>query len=147
MYIIKNGKDEKELRASAAAYRKLKMTLGCSNLKVAFFTAFQNVDLDFLINVIECFGKMEHSEAEAFVDEAFDNGNVTRMFEEVANFMNGMGFFGDLNLGKNVPAIDYFKNPFNKLDMDETVASAMKAALDESVTDIVREQVQQDQKK
>ena len=147
MFVINNGKDTIELRASAGAYRKMKLLLGCKNLKVAYFNAFQNVDLDFLIVSIECFGKTEYADAEAFVDEAFENGKIHSMFEEVANFMNGMGFFGDLGLEENVPVIDYFKNPFNKVDMDETVATAMKAALDESVTGIVKDQVAQDQKK
>ena len=104
------------------------------------------VDVDFLLHMIECFGKMEYEDAEAFVDEAFETGNIHPMFVEVANFLNGMGFFGDLNLGENETVIDFFKNPVNRVDMNETVAKAMRTALDESVTKITKERVEKENK-
>ena len=143
MYLIKNGKDEKELRASAAAYRKLKFLIGCKNLKAAYFEAFQNIDIDFLISAIECFAKCERSDAEAFVDEAFEEGKINDMFVEIADFMNGMGFFGDLGLSENESLTDYFKNPLNRVDMNETMAQAMNTALNESVSGIVKDQVKE----
>ena len=146
MFMIDNGNRKVELKASAGAYRKLKFLLGVSNLKAAYFEAYQAVDVDFLLHVIECFGKMEYEDAEAFVDEAFETGNIHPMFVEVANFLNGMGFFGDLNLGENETVIDYFKNPLNRVDMNETMATAMKTALDESVTGVVKEQIEKERK-
>ena len=146
MIMIDNGNSKIELRASAGAYRKLKFLLGVSNLKAAFFDAYQSVDVDFLLHVVECFGNMEYTDAEAFVDEAFEAGKIQPMFTEVANFLNGMGFFGDLNLGENETVIDYFKNPLNRVDMNETMATAMKAALDESVTGVVKEQIEKERK-
>lgn len=147
MFMIDNGNRKIELKASAGAYRKLKFLLGVSNLKAAYFEAFQSVDVDFLLHVVECFGKMEHADAEAFVDEAFETGKINEMFTEVAQFLNGMGFFGDLNLAENESVIDYFKNPLNRVDMNETMARAMRTALDESVTGIVKEQVEKENKK
>ena len=146
MFMIDNGNRKVELKASAGAYRKLKFLLGVSNLKAAYFEAYQAVDVDFLLHVIECFGKMEYEDAEAFVDEAFETGNIHPMFVEVANFLNCMGFFGDLNLGENETVIDYFKNPLNRVDMNETMATAMKTALDESVTGVVKEQIEKERK-
>lgn len=146
MFMLDNGKRKIELKASAGAYRQLKFLLGCSSLKVAYFEALQSVDVDFLLHAIECFGKMEYADAEAFVDEAFETQKIMPMFEEMANFLNGMGFFGDLNLGENETVIDYFKNPINRVDMNETVAKAMRTALDESVTGIVKERVEKENK-
>ena len=147
MFMIDNGNRKIELKASAGAYRKLKFLLGVSNLKAAYFEAFQSVDVDFLLHVVECFGKMEYTDAESFVDEAFETGKINEMFTEVAQFLNGMGFFGDLNLAENESVIDYFKNPLNRVDMNETMARAMRTALDESVTGIVKEQVEKENKK
>lgn len=147
MFMIDNGNRKIELKASAGAYRKLKFLLGVSNLKAAYFEAFQSVDVDFLLHVVECFGKMEYTDAEAFVDEAFETGKINEMFTEVAQFLNGMGFFGDLNLAENESVIDYFKNPLNRVDMNETMAKAMRTALDESVTGIVKEQVEKENRK
>lgn len=146
MFIIKNGKDEMELRASAGAYRKLKFLIGCNNLKAAYFKALEEVDIDFLIYAIECFGKCERAAAEEFVDAAFEDGNVKSMFAEVAEFLNSMGFFGDLGLSENESVIDYFKNPLNRVDTQETMARAMNDALNESVAGIVKEQVRKDNK-
>lgn len=146
MFMLDNGKRKIELKASAGAYRQLKFLIGCSSLKVAYFEALQSVDVDFLLHAIECFGKMEYADAEAFVDEAFETQKIMPMFEEMANFLNGMGFFGDLNLGENETVIDYFKNPINRVDMNETVAKAMRTALDESVTGIVKERVEKENK-
>lgn len=144
MFIIKNGKDEMELRASAGAYRKLKFLIGCNNLKAAYFKALEEVDIDFLISAIECFGKCERAAAEEFVDVAFEEGNVKSMFAEVAEFLNSMGFFGDLGLSENESAINYFKNPLNRVDVNETMAQAMSSALNESVAGIVKERVKKD---
>lgn len=146
MFMLDNGNRKIELKASAGAYRKLKFLIGSGNLKAAYFDALQSVDVDFLLNAIECFGKMEYADAEAFVDEAFESHKIMPMFEDMANFLNGMGFFGDLNLGENETVIDFFKNPVNRVDMNETVAKAMRTALDESVTKITKERVEKENK-
>lgn len=146
MFMLDNGNRKIELKASAGAYRKLKFLIGSGNLKAAYFDALQSVDVDFLLHAIECFGKVEYADAEAFVDEAFESHKIMPMFEEMANFLNGMGFFGDLNLGENETVIDFFKNPVNRVDMNETVAKAMRTALDESVTKITKERVEKENK-
>ena len=144
MFMLNNGNRDIELKASASAYRKLKFLVGCNNLKAAFFAAYENVDVDFLISVVECFGKVERKDAEEFVDEAFESGRLQAMFSETAGFINGMGFFGDLGLGENVPVIEYFKNPVNRVDMDETLANAMHSAMNESVTEMVKDQIKKE---
>ena len=146
MFMLDNGNRKIELKASAGAYRQLKFLLGSGNLKAAYFDALQSVDVDFLLHAIECFGKVEYADAEAFVDEAFESHKIMPMFEDMANFLNGMGFFGDLNLGENETVIDFFKNPVNRVDMNETVAKAMRTALDESVTKITKERVEKESK-
>ena len=146
MFMLDNGNRKIELKASAGAYRKLKFLIGSGNLKAAYFDALQSVDVDFLLHAIECFGKVEYADAEAFVDEAFESHKIMPMFDEMANFLNGMGFFGDLNLGENETVIDFFKNPVNRVDMNETVAKAMRTALDESVTKITKERVEKESK-
>lgn len=146
MFMLDNGNRKIELKASAGAYRKLKFLIGSGNLKAAYFDALQSVDVDFLLHAIECFGKVEYADAEAFVDEAFESHKIMPMFEDMANFLNGMGFFGDLNLGENETVIDFFKNPVNRVDMNETVAKAMRTALDESVTKITKERVEKENK-
>ena len=144
MFMIDNGNRKIELKASAGAYRKLKFLIGCNNLKAAYFKALEEVDIDFLISAIECFGKCERAAAEEFVDAAFEEGNVNTMFSEVAEFLNSMGFFGDLGLSENESVIDYFKNPLNRVDTQETMARAMSDALNESVAGIVKERVKKD---
>lgn len=146
MFMLNNGNRDIELKASAAAYRKLKLVLGCNNLKVAFFAAYENVDIEFLIYTIECFGKIDHKAAEEFIDESFETGKLVPMFADIAEFINGMGFFGDLGLEGNAPAIEYFKNPLNRVDMDEAMANAMHTAMNESVTEMVKDQIQKEQK-
>lgn len=144
MYMLNNGNRIIELKASASAYRKLKMVMGCNNLKAAFFAAYENIDIDFLILCIECFGKLTHEAAEEFVDEAFESGALTGMFNEIAEFINGMGFFGDLGLEENVPVVEYFKNPLNRVDMNEAMANAMHSAMNESVTEMVKDQIKKE---
>lgn len=146
MFMLNNGNRDIELKASAAAYRKLKLVLGCNNLKAAFFAAFENVDIEFLIYAIECFGKVDHKAAEEFVDEAFEARKLQPMFANMADFINGMGFFGDLGLEENVPAVEYFKNPLNRVDMNEAMANAMHTAMNESVTEMVKDQIQKENK-
>lgn len=144
MFMLNNGNRDIELKASAGGYRKLKFLCGCNNLKVHFFSAFENVDVDFLVYTIECFGKIEHNEAEAFVDEALENGNLHKMFADIAEFINGMGFFGDLNLNENVSAIEFFKNPVNRVDVDEALANAMHSAVNEQMTEMVKSQIKEE---
>ena len=147
MFMLNNGTRDIELKASASAYRKLKFLAGCNNLKAAFFAAYENVEVDFLISVVECFGKVEHKDAEEFVDEAFESGSIQKMFSDAAEFINGMGFFGDLDLSENVPVIEYFKNPVNRVDMDETLANAMHSAMNDSVTELVKKQIAEENEK
>lgn len=146
MFMLNNGNRDIELKASAGAYRKLKFLCGCNNLKAHFFAAFENVDVDFLTYVIECFGKVEHNEAEAFVDEAIERGSLQKMFADIADFINGMGFFGDLSLDENVSAIEYFKNPVNRVDVDEALANAMHSAVNEQMTEMVKKQINEEKK-
>lgn len=144
MFMLNNGNRDIELKASASAYRKLKFLVGCNNLKAAFFAAYENVDVDFLVSAIECFGKIDHKVAEEFVDEAFESGRLQQMFSDTAEFINEMGFFGDLGLEKNDPAIAFFKNPLNRVDMNEAMAAAMHSAVNESMSEIVKKQIEKE---
>lgn len=148
MTIIKNGNTEITLKASAGAYRKLKLMQGCLNLKAAFFAAYENIDPDFLIACIEAFGvDVTRDKAEAFVDGLFESGKLLEVFSEVANFLNGMGFFGVLPLKEGESVIDYFGNPLNKVDTSKAIASAMDNALNTEVSRSVRERIAEDKRK
>lgn len=148
MTIIKNGNTEITLKASAGAYRKLKLMQGCLNLKAAFFAAYENVDTDFLIACIEAFGvDVTRDKAEAFVDGLFESGKLLVIFSEVANFLNGMGFFGVLPLKEGESVTDYFGNPLNKVDTSKAIASAMDNALNTEVSRSVRERIAEDKRK
>lgn len=147
MTIINNGTTEITLKACSASYRALKLRLGCNNLKAAFFEAYENIDLDFLIYCIESFGGVSHAEAEAFVDGVIEVGNIQPCFAEVAGFINGMGFFGALPLKEGESVIDYFKNPVNKVDTNKAIATAVDDTLNSEVNRLVRERIAEDNRR
>lgn len=147
MTIINNGTTEITLKACSASYRALKLRLGCNNLKAAFFEAYENVDIDFLIYCIEAFGGVKRDEAEAFVDGLLEKNMVQPIFSEVAEFINGMGFFGVLPLREGESVIDYFKNPVNKVDTSKTIASTMSETLNSEVSRVVRERIAEENRR
>lgn len=142
MYIIKLEKETVELNAKARFYREFKLMLGCQNLKSAFFTAYENVDVDFLAKWIVAFNKdRNYLEDHAYdvIDEylEIDGNTLDKLYSDCAEFLNGMGFFGKLELSEGECAIDYFADKTNKLNMDEKIATA----LDRGVTQIVDQMV------
>lgn len=147
MTIITNGTTEITLKACAASYRALKLRLGCNNLKMAFFDAYENIDIDFLIYCIEAFGGVDRANAEAFVDGLLDEGKVQEAFAEMAEFINGMGFFGVLALREGENVIDYFRNPVNKVDTNKTIASTMSETLNSEVSRVVRERIAEENRR
>lgn len=147
MTIINNGTTEITLKACAASYRALKLRLECDNLKMAFFDAYENIDIDFLIYCIEAFGGVDRASAEAFVDGLLDEGKVQEAFAEMAEFINGMGFFGVLALREGENVIDYFRNPVNKVDTNKTIASTMSETLNSEVSRVVRERIAEENRR
>lgn len=147
MTIINNGTTEITLKACSASYRALKLRLGCNNLKAAFFDAYENVDLDFLIYCIESFGSVDRAKAEEFVDGLLESNRIQPVFAEVAEFINGMGFFGVLPLKEGENVIDYFKNPVNKVDTSKTIAATMSETLNSEVSRVVRERIAEENRR
>lgn len=145
MYELNTGNNTIELKARAASYRRLKLIIGADNLKTAFMNAYSNMDIEFLGKVIEIFcadeAKLrELGGADGVIDECIDNGvSFEKVYADVAAFLNGMGFFGDLNLAKKETAIDWFKNPMNGINLDEKLAKALNNGLDEVVKTMVQE--------
>lgn len=138
------------LTARARYYREFKMALGVQNLKNAFFTAYENIDVDFLAAWIKYFADdrdLELGEAYDILDEMVEDGRkLYDIYEDAADFLNGMGFFGKLEVGDK-RTIAYFEDKMNKIDIDSKVASAIDTAVSEYTTQAVTEQMKKDESK
>lgn len=151
MYIIKLEKETVELKAKARFYREFKLRLGCANLKSAFFEAYENVDVDFLAKWIVAFN-VDRTFTEEHAYDVLDtylesDGNtLDKLFAECAEFLNGMGFFGKLELSEGESAIDYFADKSNKVNLDEKVAAALDNGLSNIVNEMVAERINKETK-
>ncbi len=138
------------LTARARYYREFKMALGVQNLKNAFFTAYENIDVDFLAAWIKYFADdrdLELGEAYDILDEMVEDGRkLYDIYADAADFLNGMGFFGKLEVGGK-RTIVYFEDKMNKIDIDSKVASAIDTAVSEYTTQAVTEQMKKDESK
>lgn len=138
------------LTARARYYREFKMALGVQNLKNAFFTAYENIDVDFLAAWIKYFADdrdLELGEAYDILDEMVEDGRkLYDIYADAADFLNGMGFFGKLEVGGK-RTIAYFEDKMNKIDIDSKVASAIDTAVSEYTTQAVTEQMKKDESK
>lgn len=138
------------LTARARYYREFKMALGVQNLKNAFFAAYENIDVDFLAAWIKYFADdrdLELGEAYDILDEMVEDGRkLYDIYADAADFLNGMGFFGKLEVGGK-RAIAYFEDKMNKIDIDSKVASAIDTAVSEYTTQAVTEQMKKDESK
>lgn len=138
------------LTARARYYREFKMALGVQNLKNAFFAAYENIDVDFLAAWIKYFADdrdLELGEAYDILDEMVEDGRkLYDIYADAADFLNGMGFFGKLEVGGK-RTIAYFEDKMNKIDIDSKVASAIDTAVSEYTTQAVTEQMKKDESK
>lgn len=145
MYIIKTANHSVELIAKARYYREFKNSLGCNNLKQAFFSAFEDLDVDFLVEMIIAFAKdrtLNEKDALDILDECLEEGKeLYDLYAEASEFLNGMGFFGKLELSEGESVISYFEDRTNKLNMDEKIATALDQAMDEVVNQMVAERL------
>lgn len=138
------------LTARARYYREFKMALGVQNLKNAFFAAYENIDVDFLAAWIKYFADdrdLELGEAYDILDEMVEDGRkLYDIYADAADFLNGMGFFGKLEVGGK-RTIAYFEDKMIKIDIDSKVASAIDTAVSEYTTQAVTEQMKKDESK
>lgn len=138
------------LTARARYYREFKMALGVQNLKNAFFAAYENIDVDFLAAWIKYFADdrdLELGEAYDILDEMVEDGRkLYDIYADAADFLNGMGFFGKLEVGGK-RTIAYFEDKMNKIDIDSKLASAIDTAVSEYTTQAVTEQMKKDESK
>ena len=150
MYQISLKNKTITLTARARYYREFKMALGVQNLKNAFFTAYENIDVDFLAAWIKYFADdrdLELGEAYDILDEMVEDGRkLYDIYADAADFLNGMGFFGKLEVGGK-RTIAYFEDKMNKIDIDSKVASAIDTAVSEYTTQAVTEQMKKDESK
>lgn len=143
MFQFKTDKTTVTLKAKARYYREFKLFIGASNLKVAFFKAFDDMDVDFLAAWIKCFNEDRNLTLDGaydIIDERMESEDeaLYKMYSECADFLNGMGFFGKrLEVPENEPTIAYFEDKMNRISMDEKMANA----IDNGMTDIVNRMV------
>lgn len=142
MYAIQLKDKSIELKAKARYYREFKMALGCSNLRARFFDAFEEVDVDFLVKWIMSFASdrsITEDKAYDILDEylEIDGNSIESLYSDCAEFLNGMGFFGKLELPDGGSTIDYFRDKTNKVSLDDKLATA----LDTGVTDVINRMV------
>lgn len=144
MFCIKNSVREIELRPSSKCYCDLKQRIGAKNLKLAFLKAYDEMDLNFFVDVIMAFSKEKNKDAIfSFLDTCFEEGTtMDDVYTTLVSFAFGMGFFGrvDLNAdGKEKMDIqEYMREPMNTLDMTESLVSVM----DESMKDMAKAAIQ-----
>lgn len=146
MYSIKTASHEVELKAKSRFYLEFKLALGCPNLKQAFFVAFENVDVEFLAKWIKAFAvdrKLTLDDAYDIIDEYIEDGEHTlyELFSDCADFINGMGFFGKLELSDGESVIAFFENRTNMIDMNGKISSAIDSGIDELVSRELAEQL------
>lgn len=146
MYSIKTANHEVELKAKSRFYLEFKLSLGCQNLKQEFFVAFENVDVEFLAKWIKAFAvdrKLTLDDAYDIIDEYIEDGEHTLydLFSDCADFINGMGFFGKLELSDGESVIAFFENRANMIDMNGKISSAIDSGIDELVSRELAEQL------
>lgn len=136
-----------EMVAKSRFYRQFKFLLGCQNLKAAFFTAYENVDVDFLAKWIVSFSKdRELSEEAAFdvIDEYIDTGKtLDDLYSDCAEFLNGAGFFGKLPLSEYNSVIEFFGDKMNQFDFNSNVAEALTDGIKEYTQQKVQQRMSQ----
>jgi hypothetical protein len=151
MLILKTSNRTIELKAKARFYREFKAALGCANLKQAFFSAYENVDVDFLVKFLYSFAvdrPISEDVALDFLDDYLaENHTINELYAECAEFLNGMGFFGKLDLSEGESAIAYFDDKTNKLNMDDKLVNALDNGISDVVNRMVRDRLAEEAKK
>lgn len=132
---------EFELKATSKAYCDLKQKIGAPNLKVAFLTAYEELNLDFFAEVVMAFANPKPKNKEAVYkefDRLFDEGTYMEdIYSTLVDFAFGMGFFGRVDLGEQTIQ-DYMREPLNKMDFNAAMVTALNQMAAEQAKRVVR---------
>ena len=133
---------EFELKATSKAYCDLKQKIGAPNLKIAFLTAYEELNLDFFAEVVMAFANPKPKNKDAVFHE-FDKlmGEgflMDDIYTTLVDFAFGMGFFGRVDLKDGKTIQDFMREPMNKLDMSTTMTEAIAQAAADVARSVVR---------
>lgn len=132
---------EFELKATSKAYCDLKQKIGAPNLKIAFLTAYEELNLDFFAEVVMAFANPKPKNKEAVYkefDRLFDEGTYMEdIYSTLVDFAFGMGFFGRVDLGEQTIQ-DYMREPLNKMDFNAAMVTALNQMAAEQAKRVVR---------
>ena len=132
---------EFELKATSKAYCDLKQKIGAPNLKIAFLTAYEELNLDFFAEVVMAFANPKPKNKEAVYkefDRLFDEGTYMEdIYSTLVDFAFGMGFFGRVDLGEQAIQ-DYMREPLNKMDFNAAMVTALNQMAAEQAKRVVR---------
>lgn len=132
---------EFELKATSKAYCDLKQKIGAPNLKIAFLTAYEELNLDFFAEVVMAFANPKPKNKEAVYkefDRLFDEGTYMEdIYSTLVDFAFGMGFFGRVDLGEQTIQ-DYMREPLNKMDFNAAMVTALNQMAAEQAKKVVR---------
>lgn len=133
---------EFELKATSKAYCDLKQKIGAPNLKIAFLTAYEELNLDFFAEVVMAFANPKPKNKEVVYkefDRLFDEGTYMEdIYSTLVDFAFGMGFFGRVDLKDGKTIQDFMREPMNKLDMSTTMTEAIAQAAADVARSVVR---------
>ena len=132
---------EFELKATSKAYCDLKQKIGAPNLKIAFLTAYEELNLDFFAEVVMAFANPKPKNKDAVFHE-FDKlmGEgflMDDIYTTLVDFVFGMGFFGRVDLGEQTIQ-DYMREPLNKMDFNAAMVTALNQMAAEQAKRVVR---------
>lgn len=132
---------EFELKATSKAYCDLKQKIGAPNLKIAFLTAYEELNLDFFAEVVMAFANPKPKNKEVVYkefDRLFDEGTYMEdIYSTLVDFAFGMGFFGRVDLGEQTIQ-DYMREPLNKMDFNAAMVTALNQMAAEQAKRVVR---------
>ena len=132
---------EFELKATSKAYCDLKQKIGAPNLKIAFLTAYEELNLDFFAEVVMAFANPKPKNKDAVYkefDRLFDEGTYMEdIYSTLVDFAFGMGFFGRVDLGEQTIQ-DYMREPLNKMDFNAAMVTALNQMAAEQAKRVVR---------
>lgn len=132
---------EFELKATSKAYCDLKQKIGAPNLKVAFLTAYEELNLDFFAEVVMAFANPKPKNKDAVFhqfDKLMEEGFLMDdIYTTLVDFAFGMGFFGHIDLeGQTIQA--YMREPLNKMDFNAAMVTALNQMAAEQAKRVVR---------
>ena len=132
---------EFELKATSKAYCDLKQKIGAPNLKIAFLTAYEELNLDFFAEVVMAFANPKPKNKDAVFrefDKLMGEGFLMDdIYTTLVDFAFGMGFFGRVDLGEQTIQ-DYMREPLNKMDFNAAMVTALNQMAAEQAKRVVR---------